>query len=183
MARIRKGKSPKTYLVCTGARLKASDCGYSSVATQVVEEALRRDAWSFTSYVAFDGPAPTAGDLEAAKERVEALTTALDNLLDTAAAASGPTSRALKERIQAAEREVEVASEDVVELEHLVAASAGPMVEARLDRLRDAFESGDVPGINAAFKASARSVMVDWQGRELRIEFHHGPVAHVSLLG
>jgi DNA invertase Pin-like site-specific DNA recombinase len=180
MARIRKGKSPKTYLVCTGARLKASDCGYGSVATEMVEEALRRDAWSFASYAAGDGPAPTGGDLEAAQERVEALTTALDNLLDTAAT-SGATSRGLKERIAAAERELETACDDVVELQHIVAASAGPMVEARLDRLRDQFESGDVPGINSAFKACAKAVVVDRGAGELRVEFHHGRVAHVSL--
>jgi hypothetical protein len=178
MTRIRKGKSAKTWLVCTGARLKATDCGYGSVPVEKVEEALRRDAWSFTGYAAGDGPAPTVSDLEDAMGRVETLARVLDNLLDTA---GGAPSRALKERIQATERELETARDDARGLEHIVAASAGPMVEARLDRLRDQFASGDVPAINAAFKAVAKGVVVDRQAGEVRIEFHHGGTAVVML--
>jgi DNA invertase Pin-like site-specific DNA recombinase len=179
MTRIRKGKSAKTWLVCTGARLKATDCGYGSVPVEKVEEALRRDAWSFTGYAAGDGPAPTVSDLEDAMGRVETLEGKLDNLLDTAA--GGAPSRALKERIQATERELEIAREDVRGLQHVVAASAGPMVEVRLDRLRDQFASGDVPAINAAFKAVAKGVVVDRHAGEVRIEFHHGGTAVVML--
>jgi DNA invertase Pin-like site-specific DNA recombinase len=180
MTRIRKGNSAKTWFVCTGARLKATDCGYGSVAVARVEEALRRDAWAFTGYMRGDGPSPTAGELEAAQERAETLARSLDNLLDTTAS-TGTPSRALKERIQAAERELEVAREDIVGLQHIVAASAGPMVEARLDRLRDQFDAGDVAGINAALKAVAKAVVVDRQAAELRIEFYHGGTAIVLL--
>jgi DNA invertase Pin-like site-specific DNA recombinase len=176
MTRVTQGQRSAggeyVYLVCDGARLK-SGCSHKSVRLRNVETALVMQVEKLTGHAEIAAGGPILADLAEIETHISVTEDELGNLLD--ALAREPSS-AIRERVRETEDALDEMRARAGELAADAAVSTGPMVMARLEKLRVALTTVpmDIAVANAAFRACARKVVVDYRTGHLIVHWVHG---------
>lgn len=180
LVRVNKGATSKggEYLVCSRAK-SGGGCTYEALRYGVVEDAL------LGALPGLLADAPTEGDESIREElgRVEAQEHGLSDMIEAATDAliAMPDSPALQARLRTLEatRE-ELGKERDAIIDRLDAASS-VLVRARVDTASAALPNmaEDRRELNAALRRLFRSVVLDYSGGELLLEWHSGAASAV----
>jgi hypothetical protein len=171
VTRVNKGEH--VYLVCAAAHGKAGTCRYESVPYHDAEREMRRIVHSVLD------EAPRGNDtsemdakIEQLKVEVDAGETTVNELLDISI---GDRSRAARQRLQSAERELEAARESLRKaIEHRDTLTS-TNVKVRLAAVEKALtaETIDTGEANKALRGAVRKMVMRPQEGRLDILWHH----------
>jgi DNA invertase Pin-like site-specific DNA recombinase len=183
MTRVTQGQRSAggeyVYLVCDGARLK-SGCSHKSVRLRDVETALVMHVEELTGHAEIAAGGPVLADLAEIETHISVTEDELGNLLDALAREPSP---AIRERVREIEDTLDEMRTRAGELAADAAVSTGPMVMARLEKLRVALTTVpmDIAVANAAFRACARKVVVDYRTGHLVVHWVHGGTTEIMF--
>lgn len=179
--RVYKGKPPKggEYLVCSAAKTGAGKCKYSAHRYQPVEDALLREA----SYMLANIPAGQTTidrDIEAAEAGLDALQSALGNLLRGLEHGRPATVTA---RIQELEQERETLQERLQELYQRQEEISGPLVKARAKELAAILKTTPLnrTTANALLRQLFSKIVLDHTHGLLTFQWRHGAETDVMF--
>ncbi len=181
MTRVAKGKRSRPAYVCSRAKGGAG-CEYKSVRCDRVEAALLRGLPErLRELEGAEGSSPgLQGELEAAEARVGFLNARAASLADTL---SYKFSRAVSDRLDAVEADLEAARGAVRSLQERVASVSGQTVQARVKKALEALQpqSGEpVPAeVNLALRRIFKRAVIDWTAGKVDLEWTHGGLCSV----
>lgn len=162
MTRVVKGsgaKSGRPRLVCTRAKVGAG-CRYKAVPQHEVEDGLLRNLDALCALDDVPQPGSMVGEIAVHRGRISEAEGRVQRI--TAAIADGPSSRALRAELAAAENELDNLRIELRELAAVADVTDVRMLSRFADEIRAAARTDDVAALNAALRRLFGRVVPHW---------------------
>lgn len=171
VTRVAKGKH--VYLVCSAANARGGTCEYESVPYQQAEDSFCQT----TEFMIADAPrGRETSDLEEAVRQAENLVSARsDEIQELLELMIEDRSRAARERLKAAETQMEAARDKAAELNKRLDTMTSVSVMRKLDSIRDMLSRSplDIAEANRVLKQAMRKMVMRPALGLLEIHWHH----------